>query len=412
MNERRAMRKASPRGKERSSLFVIHRRYVVQMIALCCLTVLVSACTAISFANPFVVPSKSGNGTVSVSPTVTPEQTPTATPVPPVINLQVVNCPSGLNINWDAVVGTHAHVDKVQKVACGSLEGYGSLQALVNVRYYAPGARLDFYVYTNLYGTPYQLFKVQNLLDGDAQISPTGTVITAEIGPNGLENAAPNVFKEYRWDGSGFGQISFPGIYPDVTHYQAEQTQAEVNAGFNTERVSAFNPVSLFATKILHWPAFTNTTVTYDSRHAIYIVQCQNTGPGGGGFDAYLFRLDNVLTNIFEISKIVPLEGNLYVNSPLPGAQVTSPATISGYAPVGGKILGQAILYDDQYNTIGSSGAISSPVSNGYTNFSTSVGFKLSEPTLQEGVVIFYWTNQNTLNFSNDIVVLKVFFAG
>ena len=72
----------------------------------------------------------------------------------PTITLQVVGCPA-LSINWDSLIGTHTNVNKVQKVTCGSLEGNGLLQALVNVRYYTPGAKLDFYVYDNLSGTPY-----------------------------------------------------------------------------------------------------------------------------------------------------------------------------------------------------------------------------------------------------------------
>jgi hypothetical protein len=414
MNRRQSMGKVLWRRKLRASFLLIHQTYIARIIVLCCLTLLLSACTAVAVSNPFAVPAKSGNGTVSITPTTFETAvSSTPTPVPPVITLQVVNCPSTLNINWDALVGTHAQINKVQKVICGSLEGYGSLQALVNVRYYAPGARLDFYVYTNLYGTPAQQFKAQGLLDGDAQSSPTGTIITAEIGPNGLENAAPNVFKEYQWEGSAFAQVYFPGIYPDMTHYQAEQTQAQVSSGYDTSKDSAYSSVTEFALHVLHWPQITNKTITYDSRHGIYIVECENIGPGGGGFYAHLFRLDNVLTNIFEISQITPLDSNIQLSNPLPGAQVSSPAQIKGTSLATGQILGQSVLYDDQYTIVGNSGAINSTVSSGYTPFSSSVPFKLSEESgLQEGVVIFYSTNQNTTQFSNQVVVVKVFFAG
>ena len=109
---------------------------------------------------------------------------------PPTITLQVVGCPT-LSINWDSLIGTHSNVNKVQKVTCSNLEGGGSLQALVNVRYYTPDAKLDVYVYDNLSGTPAQRFKVQGLVDGDAQISPTGTITTAEIGVHMAMGAAP-----------------------------------------------------------------------------------------------------------------------------------------------------------------------------------------------------------------------------
>lgn len=414
MNERSVMNKILQWRKQRSRCSLTHFTYTTGIVALCCLAVLLSACTAVSLSNPFAVPAKSGNGTVTITPTTASETSvsPTPTPVPPVITLQLVNCPSTTKINWDALVGTRTQVNKVQKVICGSLEGYGSLQALVNVRYYSPDARLDFYVYTNLYGTPVQQFKVLGLLDGDAQISPTGTVITAEIGPNGLGSAAPNVFKEFQWNGSSFGQISFPGIYPDMTHYQAEQTQSTVNSGYGASKDTTYPAVTGFASHVLRWAQITNKTITYDSRHGIYIVECQNIGPGGGGFYANLFRLDNNPTNIFEISQITPLDSNIKLSSPLPGTQVSSPAKISGTSLATGKVLGQSILYDDKYTIVGNSGAINSTVSSGYTSFSSSVPFKLSNPGLQEGVIIFYSTNQNNIEFTNQVVVVKVFFTG
>ena len=77
------------------------------------------------------------------------------------------------------MVGTKAGVNKVQKVTCGTFEN-GVLAALVNVRYYSSDDKMDFYVYDNLSGTPTKRFEVQGLIGGDAQISPTNTIITAE----------------------------------------------------------------------------------------------------------------------------------------------------------------------------------------------------------------------------------------
>src|SRR5205085_12122003 len=127
----------------------------------------------------------------------------------------------------DRLVGTKANVNKVQKVICGPIEN-GALAALVNVRYYSADARLDLYVYDNLSGTPSRRFVVQGLAQGDARISPTSTIITAQNANN--DPLGINLFKEYQWDGSTFAQIVFPSLFPDVTHYQAEQAQAQVIA--------------------------------------------------------------------------------------------------------------------------------------------------------------------------------------
>src|SRR5260370_13560727 len=183
--------------------------------------ILLTGCTI-----PFFTPRQSGSGEtpiLSVSPT--PIVSPTPTMKPPTIALQVVGC-HALTINWDNLVGTHTHVNKVQKVTCGYLEGNGLLQALVNVRYYTADAKLDMYVYDNLSGTPMGRFKDQGLIDGDTNISPAGTITTAEIGVNGLSSAVPDLFKEYKWTGSTCAQILFPDLYPDITHYQAEKSQA------------------------------------------------------------------------------------------------------------------------------------------------------------------------------------------
>ncbi len=160
---------------------------------------------------------------LSVSPT--PIVSPTSTVKPPAITLQVVGWPA-LTINWDSLLCTHTNSNKVQKVTCGYLEGNGLLQALVGVRYYTPGAKLDFYVDDNLSGTPAQRFQVPMLIDGDTNIGTTGTITTTEIGMSGLSRAVSDLFKEYTWNSATFVQILFPGLYPDVTYYQAEKSQA------------------------------------------------------------------------------------------------------------------------------------------------------------------------------------------
>src|SRR5947209_12520720 len=99
------------------------------VLVICGLSILLSGCT--SPINLFPTPSKSGNGVV---PTFTPNNSTTKnvsstpTPKPVAITLQVAsNCPS--NMNWDSLVGTHANVNKVQKVTCDAMEGNGALQA-------------------------------------------------------------------------------------------------------------------------------------------------------------------------------------------------------------------------------------------------------------------------------------------
>ena len=380
-------------------------RFTRNALLLCFLILLLSACAK--------APAKRGGDLAS---TPTPGQTATPTPAakPITITLQVVGCPAGLSIDWDRLIGTTAHVNKVQKVTCGSLESNGGVEALVNVRYYSADLRLDYYVYDNLFGTPQQAFKMLNLLDGDAQISPSNTVMTAEIGPQDTLKAAPDVFKEFRWNGTGFVQIFFPGMYPDATYYQAEQDQAQLNADLargekrNAWKITFYGVVDQLAKDIFHWTDTHAATIRFRSSTGTYIAAVYNLGPGGGGFVANMFHLDNSEANIFEVMQITSIDGSALLSSPAAGTQLADPLTVSGVTPASGTILGKVVVYNDTFTAIGDSGNITSSVSSGSVNFSKTVHYQLNSPNMQEGMVAFFATNQNNTNYINQVVMVKV----
>lgn len=381
--------------------------FIAGILSLCCLVMVLSACTS-----PFFTPSESGSGTTPVL-SVSPAHIMTPTPAAklPTITLQVVGCPA-LSINWDSLVGTHANVNKVQKVTCGSLEGNGSLQAVVNVRYYTPGAKLDMYVYDNLSGTPVQRFKVLGLIDGDTNISTTGTITTAEIGPNGIKSVIPDLFKEYKWNGSTFTQILFPGIYPDITHYQAEKSQALYAStggasGNESWRTSGVLVAEHLAFSIFHW-SNVNKAVLKNNLVDPIIVQVINNGTGGGGFDATLYHLDGVSSNILEITSVTSSNGSVSLNNPASGTQVSSPVNVVGNYAASGSIVGKVVLYDNTYVTVGDSGALHS---TGSGSFSVPMHYTLNAHGMQEGVVAFLSTTQNNVAFINQAVMVKVFLS-
>lgn len=383
---------------------------IVVGLVFCSLVILASSCAK--------VPSKKGTNAAFIT-TATPTHvaSSTPTPKPPTITLQVVGCPSGISLNWDNLVGTKLNVNKVQKVTCGSLEGNGSLEALINVRYYTPDAKLDYYVYDNLYGTPSRTFSAQGLLDGDAQISPSGTVMTAEIGPQDTIKAKPDVFKEYQWNGSSFVQVFFPGIYPDMTYYQAEQNQAQLNTELNAGnkqdawRIGFFGVPDHLARTIFHWTNIDTHTIRFRSSTGTYVVAVYNLGPGGGGFIASMFHLDNSEANTFEIMQLTSIDGSVSLSIPTTGQRLSNPITISGSTYANGTILGKVVLYNDTFVTIGDSGDIRSPASAGYVNFTKSINYHLNSSGVQEAAVAFYWTNQNNTNFSNQVIIVKVLLA-
>jgi hypothetical protein len=211
-----------------------------------------------------------------------------------------------------------------------------------------------------------------------------------------------------------------------MTHYQAELDQASVNtqaaqatatptSNANIWQTSAFSVVSRMAENIFHWQAsaIKNTIVQYNSARATYIIQTTNNGPGGGGFVSTLFRLDNVVTNIFEVQQVASIDGTLLLSSPT--NQLTqplaSPVKVSGSYQSSGTILGRVALSSDTYSIAGDTGAIHGSAATGFASFSPSVSFKLNKQGIQEGVVAFYGTNQNNIVLSNQVVLAKVFFS-
>ena len=379
---------------------------------LCGLLFLLSGCAK--------VPARSGSVqdvSTQVPLVQTPVLSPTPTPKPVVITLEVTGCPPGLTLNWDMLVGTQAGVNKVQTVSCGSLEGSGSLDALIGVRYYTPGARLDTYVYGNLFATPQRIFAMAGLLNGDAQISPAGTIMTAESGPGDPVLGQRDVFKEYSWSGAAFQQILFPGIYPDMTYYQAELDQSRLNAELaagdkrDAWKATFSGVANQLAKHIFHWTSTRFSTIQFSNHNGSYIGSVTNLGPGGGGFVASMFHLDNNASNIFVIKQVSSLDGATALTSPTMGLQLNSPISISGSALAAGGVLGRVVIYSDTFIAFGDSGDIPSPGSGGYVSFSRSVTYRLNSAGTQEGLVAFYATTQNDAFLSNQVVMVKVFLA-
>jgi hypothetical protein len=295
------------------------------------------------------------------------------------------------------------------------LEGKGTPQALVNVRYYSPDAKLDFYVYDNLSGTPTLAFKAQGLIDGDTQISPSGSITTAEIGTKGIASDVPNLFKEYKWNGTQFTQILFPGLFPDVTNYQAEKSQARYVAlgaasGNDSWKTSGVLVAERMATLLFRWSNVTKTIVKNNLVDPI-IVQITNNGVGGGGFLATLYHLDGVSTNILEVTNVSSTNGSLTLTNPIVGTQVTGPVSVKGNYVVSSSTLGRAALYDSTFVIVGDSGSVRISQSAGSGSYSVGVKYQLNASGIQEGVVAFYATNQNNMAFITQAVMIKVFLA-
>src|SRR5205823_11843473 len=135
------------------------------------------------------------------------------------------------------------------------------------------GAILDVYVYDHIADpSPVQLFKLQSLTKGDAKISVYDTGMTAEVDPNSSinrgrpdANMTQDLFREFKWsDGAGtLVPVAFPGIFPDLTRYQAEADQAQVNQGHQPWKLSATMTAQALAAsqQLLKWDPNSPATI-------------------------------------------------------------------------------------------------------------------------------------------------------
>lgn len=177
---------------------------------------------------------------ISPAATATPGLDVTVTPSP---GVTLGPQPGPTNINslayWDAILGTQSGVNKVECVSFANMMDTSTLQALVTVRYTGADTKLDMYVFTNITkAKPTQIFQLDGLMKGQAKISSYSTVMTAEVDKNSTLNSAkvastmvPDLFREFTWaQGAGtFVQVSFPGLFLDLTRWQAELDQANVS---------------------------------------------------------------------------------------------------------------------------------------------------------------------------------------
>jgi len=367
------------------------------VVLLCVLMIVLAACGSSgsnantgSSAKPKASTGASGNtggtgGNATIATTPTPQVQPGLRPCP-----EVVSQPS----YWDPIVITQSDVNAVTSVTCGNLTGSNSVQALVVVQYEGTGQVADVYVFDSITSpTPEKLFFLQGLYKGSAKISAYGTILTAEvdqgssINNQNQSNATyqQDLFREFQWsDGAGtFIPVSFPGIFPDLTRYQAESDQQQVNQGNNAWKLDAASVATKLANQLLKWTSIASSTVTsgggkHDGNAAVTV---KNTA--GGTIQVTLGRLEgNTNTGIWEVTGVTT--ANMTLTAPQNRDMLHSPFTIMGTGN-GGKI-GSITVLDHLYTNV-TKGTVN--VTGDNTTFSASISYTVSFKTgAQEGLVM------------------------
>ena len=108
------------------------------------------------------------------------------------------------------------------------------------------------------------------LYKGETKISNYNTVLTAEVDRTSRMNQGKSeaellldLSREFKWSDTArtFGPVAFPGIFPDMTRYQAESDQQAVNQGNAPWKLDPRIVAINFATTLLKWPSDSSTTI-------------------------------------------------------------------------------------------------------------------------------------------------------
>jgi len=361
------------------------------------LTLILSACNGAGSTT-------TANSTATKSAGSGNNSTTTTTGSAPQVKLGTRPCPEAVKdpSYWDPIVGTQTNVSKVESVSCANLEGSSSLQALITVRYDGTGQVLDVYVYNNITDpSPTQIFKLQNLYKGNARISGYNTLLTAEVDQDSSVNKhvssnatlTQDLFREFKWsDGAGtLIPVTFPGIFPDLTRYQAETAQAQVNQGHQPWRLSAIQTAQALAANLLHWiPSAPATLLSGGGNSDLNaVVTVKSTNPGSATITVTLSRLEgNSKGNIWEATSVT--SPDLSISIPQDLDLLTNPITVKGTGNAFEGRVGKVIVLDHLYTDIGHAEAIG-VAGNGSTTFSMSVTYNSTfKSGMQEGVVALY----------------------
>src|SRR5216683_1138892 len=313
-------------------------------------------------------------------------------------------CPSAVQsgAHWETIMGTSAP-QKVEGVLCGYLMGVPSLQAVVKVRYGGTDGLLDIAVYANITSThPSRIFGLQGLPHGDVGISNYNTLLTGEIELKPSQHAGvpstpvqQDLYREFKWsDGAGtLVQIAFPGLYPDLTRYQAEFVQGEVNTGqgFQQWRLSAVTTAQNFAEFVLGWDPSAPTTVlsgggTHDAKALILV---KNPSAGGATIKLSLSRLElNTNGGIWEVTDVAT--DGMTIASPQNAQQLASPVQVTGVDTAFAGKPTTITAFDHDRTEIGQA-VVTLAGGTGKSTFSANVPYMSSfQGETQEGIIALY----------------------
>ena len=354
---------------------------------------------------PTTIPTPGATVTPTPGATVTPTPGSDITPTPApgiVFGPQALPPPLNDPAYWEKVVGTKSGVNHVESVSGANIMDTPSLQALVTVRSSGPGATLDVYVYNNITSAhPTQIFKLQGLLKGDAKISGYNTVMTAEVDKNSALNAGKplslmkqDLFREFDWSGEQgtLVQTAFPGLFPDLTRYQAEADQALVNKGQDPWKNDPKQVAQRLVVQFFGWHrTLTSTIISGGGAKDMYAtVKVVHTTPGTTKPPSVNVILSHLEGNTHNMWVAIAVDdGTGALTSVTAHSLVASPVKFEGKGNSFEGDIGEAYILDHLYTAVGKAHIFAMPgIGMGVSPYSLLVSYETSfKKGPQEGVV-------------------------
>jgi hypothetical protein len=312
----------------------------------------------------------------------------------------------------------------VYLVSCGYLLGDSSLQAVVADTCDCSGGFINVYVYTDITTNPRQLLGLEHLEHGDAKISNYNTVLSAQVDEQSSINKNTSCdaclqadwFREFRWNQQMdvMQQVSFPGMFPDLTRYQAEYDQSLVKQGHDPWKLSATDTARAFTVSLLKWHTNAQAILISGGGPTDTSAKVQVKNSASDDQDPIIVTLDRLEGNIHGGIWIVTAAANPFetITHPQSEQTLSSPALVLGNAQGTNGTAGTIAILDHLYTNIGqlvvqgTNGLPQQPI-NAPIKYNSSLGPGLQE----EGIVMLY----DTVNFDGSIVhaiLVKVLLEG
>lgn len=217
-----------------------------------------------------------------------------------------------------------------------------------------------------------------------------------------------DLYREFQWSKSEgkFVQVVFPGLFPDMTRWQAEDHQAAVMLG--EKGISNYDAVTT-AQKLLGGSA--KLVKGGGPNDLTAVVNVTYPEPGGPTSipvtQVTLSRLGGNTSGIWEITAV---EANgLFMYTPKSGTTISSPVTVTGFGPQFEAQIGTVYILDRLYQKIqvGDNFAMAPDGSSPPSKFSLDVKYTSSiKGATQEGIVKLVHTSG--ASFDIRTVMVKV----